>query len=218
MMRRPVMPQSALPAVTLPSGERVPQLGQGTWRMGESRRAFDEEVAALKLGLDLGMTLIDTPSSTRKAAPRRSSPRRSKGGATAASSSARSSRRTRRGPPPSPPASAVSDGSRPTASISISCIGEDVRGSRRRLPASRLCSTRARSAITASAISMSRTWRSCSRCKAAAPAPAIRSSTTSDGAASNLGWCRGRAHITCRSWPIRRSSRGGSGAIARSPL
>jgi len=28
--------------------------------MGESKRAFDDEVAALKLGLDLGMTLIDT--------------------------------------------------------------------------------------------------------------------------------------------------------------
>ncbi len=38
----------------------MPQLGQGTWRMGESKRAFDEEVAALRLGLDLGMTLIDT--------------------------------------------------------------------------------------------------------------------------------------------------------------
>jgi diketogulonate reductase-like aldo/keto reductase len=54
------MSRSALPTVTLPSGERVPQLGQGTWRMGESRRAFDEEVAALRLGADLGMTLIDT--------------------------------------------------------------------------------------------------------------------------------------------------------------
>jgi diketogulonate reductase-like aldo/keto reductase len=54
------MHRSVLPAVTLPSGETVPQLGQGTWRMGETRRAFDEEVAALKLGLDLGMTLIDT--------------------------------------------------------------------------------------------------------------------------------------------------------------
>jgi diketogulonate reductase-like aldo/keto reductase len=28
--------------------------------MGESQRAFDDEVAALRLGLDLGMTLIDT--------------------------------------------------------------------------------------------------------------------------------------------------------------
>jgi len=54
------MTHSALPTVTLPSGEKVPQLGQGTWWMGESRRAFDEEVAALRLGLDLGMTLIDT--------------------------------------------------------------------------------------------------------------------------------------------------------------
>jgi diketogulonate reductase-like aldo/keto reductase len=54
------MSKSALPTVTLPSGEKVPRLGQGTWRMGESRRAFDEEVAALRLGVDLGMTLIDT--------------------------------------------------------------------------------------------------------------------------------------------------------------
>jgi diketogulonate reductase-like aldo/keto reductase len=38
----------------------VPRLGQGTWRMGENARRRAEEVAALKLGLDLGMTLIDT--------------------------------------------------------------------------------------------------------------------------------------------------------------
>ncbi len=49
-----------LPTVTLPSGEKVPQLGQGTWHMGENARARKDEVAALKLGLDLGMTLIDT--------------------------------------------------------------------------------------------------------------------------------------------------------------
>ena len=49
-----------LPTVTLPSGETVPQLGQGTWDMGESGRARNDEIAALKLGLDLGMTLIDT--------------------------------------------------------------------------------------------------------------------------------------------------------------
>jgi len=52
--------QSSLPTITLPSGEAVPRLGQGTWRMGESRRLRDEEIAALKLGLGLGMTLIDT--------------------------------------------------------------------------------------------------------------------------------------------------------------
>jgi diketogulonate reductase-like aldo/keto reductase len=54
------MAQSAIPRVTLPSGESVPQLGQGTWRMGENFRLREDEIAALKLGLDLGMTLIDT--------------------------------------------------------------------------------------------------------------------------------------------------------------
>jgi diketogulonate reductase-like aldo/keto reductase len=48
-----------IPMVRLPDGTAVPALGQGTWRMGErgDRRA---EAAALRLGLDLGMTLIDT--------------------------------------------------------------------------------------------------------------------------------------------------------------
>ena len=54
------MARSDLPTVKLPSGEKVPQLGQGTWHMGESARRRGEEVAALKLGLDRGMTLIDT--------------------------------------------------------------------------------------------------------------------------------------------------------------
>ena len=46
--------------VALPDGECVPVLGQGTWRMGEKKRAHADEVAALRLGIDLGMTLIDT--------------------------------------------------------------------------------------------------------------------------------------------------------------
>ena len=49
-----------LQAVTLRSGEQVPALGQGTWYMGEDRRRASEEAAALRLGIDLGMTLIDT--------------------------------------------------------------------------------------------------------------------------------------------------------------
>ena len=47
-------------SLALPSGRAMPVLGQGTWGMGEKRDAFDAEVAALKLGLDLGVTLIDT--------------------------------------------------------------------------------------------------------------------------------------------------------------
>jgi len=44
----------------LPGGETVPILGQGTWMMGEKAAHRDDEIAALRLGLDLGMTLIDT--------------------------------------------------------------------------------------------------------------------------------------------------------------
>src|SRR6266567_2640929 len=49
--------------VELPDGPAewgVPALGQGTWGMGESKNAHADEVAALRLGIDLGMTLIDT--------------------------------------------------------------------------------------------------------------------------------------------------------------
>jgi diketogulonate reductase-like aldo/keto reductase len=47
-------------SVVLPDGARVPVLGQGTWRMGEKKSALADEVAALRLGIDLGMTLIDS--------------------------------------------------------------------------------------------------------------------------------------------------------------
>ena len=46
--------------VTLPGGETVPALGQGTWYMGERKTAARAEADALRLGIDLGMTLIDT--------------------------------------------------------------------------------------------------------------------------------------------------------------
>lgn len=46
--------------VLLPDGEQVPALGQGTWMMGERRDRRAAEIAALRTGVDLGMTLIDT--------------------------------------------------------------------------------------------------------------------------------------------------------------
>lgn len=46
--------------IKLPSGQTIPALGQGTWGMGEGRRSPADEARALRLGLDLGMVLIDT--------------------------------------------------------------------------------------------------------------------------------------------------------------
>ena len=46
--------------VRLPDETDVPALGQGTWYMGEGRRPASAEADALRLGIDLGMTLIDT--------------------------------------------------------------------------------------------------------------------------------------------------------------
>ena len=49
-----------IPTTTLPGGETVRALGQGTWHMGEYAARRKQEVAALRLGLELGMSLIDT--------------------------------------------------------------------------------------------------------------------------------------------------------------
>jgi len=46
--------------VTLRTGEKVPVLGLGTWRMGERKSERAAEVRAVKLGLELGIRLIDT--------------------------------------------------------------------------------------------------------------------------------------------------------------
>ncbi|MBV9671853.1 MAG: aldo/keto reductase [Verrucomicrobia bacterium] len=46
--------------VKLASGKVLPVLGLGTWRIAENRERRDAEIAALRLALDLGMSLIDT--------------------------------------------------------------------------------------------------------------------------------------------------------------
>ena len=46
--------------VRLPDGTTVPALGQGTWHMGEQASAREREIRALRRGIELGMTLIDT--------------------------------------------------------------------------------------------------------------------------------------------------------------
>lgn len=51
---------SSVPRVRLADGSRVPALGLGTWRMGERPGSRAAEVAALRHGFDLGLTLVDT--------------------------------------------------------------------------------------------------------------------------------------------------------------
>jgi diketogulonate reductase-like aldo/keto reductase len=46
--------------VALPTGERVPALGLGTWRMGESAQARDTEIAAIRHAIERGYRLFDT--------------------------------------------------------------------------------------------------------------------------------------------------------------
>jgi diketogulonate reductase-like aldo/keto reductase len=47
-------------SLSLPSGEKIAALGQGTWHFGERPKRWAEEVASIRLGVDLGMTVIDS--------------------------------------------------------------------------------------------------------------------------------------------------------------
>src|SRR5262249_47520335 len=48
------------PSVKFPDGTVVPAVGQGSWHIGQGRHPATEEEDALRTGLSLGMTLIDT--------------------------------------------------------------------------------------------------------------------------------------------------------------
>jgi diketogulonate reductase-like aldo/keto reductase len=50
----------SIPTVRLPAGEEIPVVGQGTWHMAEDPGRHEDELAALRLGLDMGLSLIDT--------------------------------------------------------------------------------------------------------------------------------------------------------------
>lgn len=54
------MAVTTLPTVQLPSGRRIPILGQGTWHLGQGRHPRSDELRAIREGIDLGATLIDT--------------------------------------------------------------------------------------------------------------------------------------------------------------
>ena len=47
-------------SIRFPDGTQVPALGQGTWMMAEQPAQRADELAALRVGVELGLTLIDT--------------------------------------------------------------------------------------------------------------------------------------------------------------
>ncbi len=52
--------QPRTPTVELPHGGNAPALGQGSWHLAQGRHPAAEEEEALRTGISLGMTLIDT--------------------------------------------------------------------------------------------------------------------------------------------------------------
>ena len=197
-----------IPTTALPSGEPVPTYGLGTWMMGESEKKRADEVAALKLGLDLGITLIDTAEMygdgeaenivgdaiagrrdglfiVSKVLPENASRKDT------IAACERSLKRLR------------------TDRIDLYLL--HWRGSTPLSPHAQSLlptSTRAeKSGTGASAISIPTTWKNWWRCRAARNAPPIRSSTISSAGASNTISCRSAALAKFRSWPIRRSSK-----------
>jgi diketogulonate reductase-like aldo/keto reductase len=53
-------PHDTMKTLLLPSGQAIPILGQGTWHMGEDPAQRSREIDALRLGMALGVSLIDT--------------------------------------------------------------------------------------------------------------------------------------------------------------
>ena len=54
------MPLAEMRRIEFSTGGKIPVLGQGTWHLGQGRRPPEDEINALRFGLDLDMNLIDT--------------------------------------------------------------------------------------------------------------------------------------------------------------
>jgi diketogulonate reductase-like aldo/keto reductase len=60
LSREPAPVHSPRMRFTTVADESIPVLGQGTWQLGERPDRREAELATLRLGIDLGLTLIDT--------------------------------------------------------------------------------------------------------------------------------------------------------------
>ncbi|MEE2814666.1 MAG: aldo/keto reductase, partial [Actinomycetota bacterium] len=47
-------------SVSFPNGPAVPEIGIGTWFLGDDPARRDDEIAAIRAGLDAGATVVDT--------------------------------------------------------------------------------------------------------------------------------------------------------------
>ena len=116
--------ETAARAVELPHGGTAPVLGQGSWHLAQGRHPAAEEEEALRTGISLGMTLLDT-AEIYSGRPFRGDGRprhRRAAGQGVPGLQGRCPRTPRRAasPPPARPASGVSA---PTISTSTSCTG-----------------------------------------------------------------------------------------------
>src|SRR5438874_927235 len=190
--------RAATHTVKLHDGTIVPALGQGSARLGQGKHPEPAEEEALRTGLSLGMTLIDTAEMygngrseelirrllasaiaypwSRKCRPITSGGKASRGLAMRAL-----------------PVSAL------IISTCTCCTGQlGMPNSPALWRHSKVYARQGRFAPGASPISTSVTWKSCSECHTAIAAEPIRSSTTLPTAASSRLCCHGASGIACR--------------------
>ena len=148
-----------MPTITLPSSEKIPVLGQGTWHLAENRARRPSEIAALRYSLDAGMNLIDTAEMYAEILSVRPSP----ASVSKSSWSARCCRTTRPVRARPGPAGPARGGSARTGWTFTCCTGAGLSRSRRPSRRSWPC----RRADGGSATSTSGTWQNCSPCPAA---------------------------------------------------
>ena len=203
--------------VTLPGGEKVAALGQGTWMMGERHDRRGDEIAALRTGVEFGMTLIDTAEMYGD------------GAAESLIGEALGHVRDRLFlVSKAYPQNASRKGLVGACEASLKRLGTDrldlyllhwrgVGATRRDRRGDGGPEIRGQDPVTgASATSTPTIWKSLSR-RAEAPASPTRSSTISRGGAPNTTCCPGLRSMASRPWRTARSNRDGSLPIAPSP-
>lgn len=176
----------------------VPAIGLGTWYMGEHAAQRQQEVAALRAGIDHGLTVIDTAEMYAD------------GGAEEVVGQAIRGLRDRvvlvskvyPGMPAkrrcTAPVKTACAGCRPTIWTCISCTGAGISRCRRRLRRWRSWWPRARSAAGASLIWTPRICRRCGGRRMASTVQPTRCSTISHRGALNTISCPGASSTVCR--------------------